>query len=535
MLATMRRFASRLARVFGSWKISETPGVLFAGPTSTAGVSVTRDDALSLSAVFAAVNLLSRVTGSLPLTVYRRWGRSREVARTHPAYRLLHLSPNPEMTSATFRRTMEFHRLVGGGAYAAIQWAGNGKPVALWPIESWRVKPKRRDDGELYFEVDGKDVIEIQDMLHVPHVTTDGVQGRSFLDFAVESLGLGLATQTFAASYFGNGARPGGLLKHPLNPPKATRDEFRRSWEERHQGAGNASRTGVLFGGWDYVPDGFNAEQSQLIEQRRFTTEEVARWLGIPPHLLADLARATFSNIEQQNLDFLAFSLGPILTDYEQEYDRKLLSPPETYAKHNVNGLLRGDSVARGAFYSQMFNIGAMSVNDILEREDENPVDGGDVHLVPLNMAPLPSVAFPIPVVPETPPPSQPAAQPVLSRLLLEQTLERLWKVEQIAILRAAEKPNKFPDWLEEFYPNHEAKLAEALAFVVPACIPEGCSPLTYATFWCIDSRMPLEAMCESETPATFPGAVKVWVESQQGRAKENTLRMLREAHEKDT
>lgn len=532
MLATMRRVASRLARVFGSWKISQTPGVLFSGPTSTAGVSVTRDDALSLSAVFAAVNLLSRVTGSLPLTVYRRWGRSREVARTHPAYRLLHLSPNPEMTSATFRRTMEFHRLIGGGAYAAIQWAGNGKPVALWPIESWRVKPKRRDDGELYFEVDGKDQVEIQDMLYVPHVTSDGVQGHSFLEFAVESLGLGLATQTFAAAYFGNGARPGGVLKHPGNPPKEQRDEFRRSWNERHQGAGNASKTGVTWGGWEYVADSFNAEQSQLIEQRRFTTEEVARWLGIPPHLLADLARATFSNIEQQNLDFLAFSLGPILTDYEQEYDRKLLSPPETYAKHNVNGLLRGDSAARAAFYSQMFNIGAMSVNDILEREDENPVDGGDVHFVPLNMAPLPSVAFPVSVIPETPPPAPapvPQPQPELGRLLLEQTLERLWRIEQTAIRRAAEKPSKFPDWVEEFYPSHEAKLAEALAFVVPVCIPQGASPLTYATFWIADSRLALGRLCEVETPATFATAVEAWIGGQAGRAREKTLWMLGE------
>lgn len=929
MLATMRRVASRLARVFGSWKISQTPGVLFSGPTSTAGVSVTTDDALSLSAVFAAVNLISGVIGSLPLSVYRKWGRAREQATTHPAWRLLHLSPNPEMTPASFVQAMEWNRLLGGNAYASVQWAGNGKPIALWPVEFWRVKHRRREDGSLYFEIDGKDQVEPEDMLHVPQVTADGVTGRSFLEWAIESLGLGIATQQFAASYFGNGARPGGLLKHPGNPPKPQRDEFRRSWEERHGGAPNANKTGVLFGGWEYVPDAFNAEQSQLVEQRRFTTEEVARWLNIPPHLLRDLNRATFclpagqtvltedgpkpiemiragelvwsrgfdgmrlarvsragctgsdpiltirttnrtlrcnakhpilcrrkvltprpvgvlggvitaegnfsvswetryvpageltvgdtivtldrlpdsgsleacptrlptigfmefcglllgdgniirneeygsayvtiarakhasymdyyrevivaefndmrghpvrlqegdrqtrfssmaaveelsvlgfrgnartkrvpgwvfrlpethrlaflrgfldadgscdkkgrlsfsscsgtmlgqirdlcigcgvpvtnlrlqegvttlpngerkefsqytftcsdpasnrrigsrtpgyvarmeagvpfgrkdrkyprhggdieerglsvariasidvgsvepvydltveethsfvaegvivhnSNIEQQNIDFLIYSLTPVLVKHEQEYNRKLLSPPETYAKFGVKGLLRGDSTARAAFYSQMIQIGIFSVNECREWEEESPVDGGDVHFFPLNMAPLPSVAFPPPVVPETPPPQStsmpgttpaPVAevQPALARLLLEQTLERLWKVEQTAILRAVEKPTKFPDWMEEFYANHESKLAEALAFVVPTCIPQGASPLTYATFWCADSTLALGGLCESETPATFAGAVKAWLDGQQGRAKEKALWMLGE------
>lgn len=532
MLSTIRRITSRLARVFGSWKISQTPGVLFSGPTSTAGVSVTTDDALSLSAVFAAVNLISGVIGSLPLSVYRKWGRAREQATTHPAWRLLHLSPNPEMTPASFTQAMEWNRLLGGNAYASVQWAGNGKPVALWPVEFWRVRHKRREDGSLYFEVDGQQQIEPEDMLHVPQVTADGVTGRSFLEWAIESLGLGIATQQFAASYFGNGTQPGGLLKHPGNPPKDQRDEFRRSWNERHQGPANAQKTGVLFGGWDYVPNSFNAEQSQLIEQRRFTTEEVARWLNIPPHLLRDLNRSTYSNIEQQNIDFLIYSLTPVLVKHEQEFNRKLLSPPETYAKFGVKGLLRGDSTARAAFYSQMIQIGIFSVNECREWEEESPVDGGDVHFFPLNMAPLPSVAFPIPVIPETPPPAPAPAtqpQPELGRLLLEQTLERLWRVEQTAIRRAAEKPSKFPDWVEEFYPSHEAKLAEALAFVVPVCIPQGASPLTYATFWCADSRLLLERLCETETPVTFAAAVEAWIGGQAGRAREKTLWMLGE------
>ena len=410
MISAIRRAWRALGRVWGPWPISQVPGEVFAGPQSSAGVSVSGEDCLSLSAVFAGVNLLSRVVGSLPLSCYRRWGRSREHAITHPAYRLLHSSPNPEMSSATFRRTLEWHRLLGGNAYAQVQWAGNGKAVALWPVEPWRVRPKRREDGSLYYEIDGgKSEAEPEDMIHVPLVSGDGVTGRSFLDFAVESLGLGLATQQFAASYFGNGARAGAVLEHPGNPTAEARKEMRRSWAERHQGAAKAGATAVIWGGWKYIPDGGHSpEASQLVEQRRFTTEEVSRWLGIPPHLLRDLSRATFSNIEQQNLDFLAYSLGPVLVDYEQEFDRKLLSPPEVYCKHNVGGLLRGDSAARSAYYREMYHIGALSVNEIRELEERNPVDGGDVHFAPLNMAPLPTVAFP-----PAPPLAIPVAEPV--------------------------------------------------------------------------------------------------------------------------
>lgn len=524
MIQAVRRAWSRLARVVGSWKISETPGAVFAAPQSSAGVPVTEQDSLSLSAVFAGVNLLSRVVGSLPLTVYRRWGRAKEPALTHPAYRLLHTSPNPEMTSATFRRTLEWHRLLGGNAYASVQWAGNGKPVALWPVEPWRVRPKRRDDGSLYYELDGgKQQVEPEDMLHVPLVSSDGVCGRSFLDWAVESLGLGIATQQFAAAYFGNGARPGGILTHPGQVNDEQRKKMRSGWEERHRGPARAGGTAILWGGWTYSDDGgFDPEKSQLIEQRRFTTEEVSRWLGIPPHLLRDLSRATFSNIEQQGIDFVAYSLGPTLVDYEQEFDRKLLSPPECYCKHNVGGLLRGDSAARSAFYAQMFGIGAFSVNDILELEDRNPVDGGDVHLVPLNMAPLPQAAFPPPAAPTPAPAPQPAAPapaPAAMRALLESTLARLAKVEARAVLRAAEKPGRFLAWLDEFYPAHQATLTEAIAPVSRACVAllgltSGVpGPEQLAARWCLRSRETLLDLSGRVTPGQLAGCCKTLVE----------------------
>lgn len=371
-------------------------------------MNVDEEGSLSLSGVFAAVTLLSRLIGSLPLKVYRESGRNRLPASAHPATRLLGWQPNPEMTAVTFRRTLDVHRLLWGNAYAEIGWAGNGVVGALWPVEPWRVQPKRDDQDRLYYRIDGERNVALPDMLHVPLISMDGVCGRSFIDYAVESLGLSLATQQYVCALFGNQARPGGILTHPGMPPDKQRKEMREGWDSKK--SAGAFGTAVLWGGWQFQggDSAFNAQESQLVEQRRFNIEEIARWFNIPPHLLRELSRATFSNIEHQGIDFVVYSLGPVLVDYEQEYDRKLLSPPSLYCKHNVASLLRGDSAARSAYYREMFGIGAFSINDILDLEERNPIPGGDVHFVPANMMTLErAIAGP----PAPQPPQQPPQQ----------------------------------------------------------------------------------------------------------------------------
>ena len=522
---------SMLGRVWPGKPLSDpNPYTYWGGRDSTAGATVTRDSALSLSAVFAAVGLLSRLIASLPLHVYHVYGRSKEKATSHPAYRILHHSPNPEMTAFSFRQCLEFHRLLCGNAYAEVVWAGNGKPAAVWPVEGWRVRPKRRENGDLYYEIDGEREIETEDLLHIPLMSTDGVVGRSFLDFAVESLGLGIATQEFAAAWFGNGARPGAILQHPGNPNKEARNEFRRGWEERHKGSGKSGGTAVLWGGWTWVgTDGqVDPQKSQLLEQRRFSTEEVSRWLGIPPHLLYDLTRATFSNIEQQNLDFLVYSFGPILTSYEQEFDRKLLSPPSTYCKHSVNGLLRGDSASRSAFYREMINIGVLSPNDVRDLEDLNPVEGGDTYFFPLNMAPLDSLNKPATVVEPgpSPPASEPAPQPEAPAVpsltpVLEEALHRLARVEIQAAKRAALKPGKFLAWMEEWYPPHELRLVEALSPII------GDRASAVAKEWVSRSSEQLLSLADSHTPATFAEGAESLLASWGARVESETRRIL--------
>lgn len=383
-----------------------------AGRHSAAGATVTADKALSLSGVFAAVNLLSNIVGCLPLHVYRRSGRQKSVAETQPAYRVLHTRANPEMTAAIARRTMEWHRLLWGAGCAEIGWDGAGQCRAIWPLEGWRVQPDRDEAGRLFYRVDGTRRVALADMLYVPLVSEDGVCGRSFLDYAVESLGLSISAQEFAARFFGNGAKPGGLLIHPGHRTKEQRDELRRSWQGEHGGSPNAHRVGVLWGGWsfDRTAGAVAPEEAQLLETRKFSTEEVARWLNIPPHLLAELSRATFSNIEEQGQSFVTYCVGLIVELYEQEYNSKLLDPPRLYCKHSLAALLRGNSAARSAYYRELWNIGVLSQNDILDLEDMNPIEGGDEHWVPVNMAPLSRALEP----PELPPGPEPIPNPEL-------------------------------------------------------------------------------------------------------------------------
>lgn len=547
MTNAFRRAWSALARVWAGRPLSQAPGVLFAGPESAAGVEVTVDSALSLSAVFAAVNLLSRVFGSLPRTVYQRYGRDKEPALTHPAYKLLHSSPNPEMTSSTYHRVMEWNRLLRGNAYAEVAWYGNLKPAALWPLDPRRVKPDRRESGELFFRVDhgSPDAREVEpeDLIHVPLVSEDGIVGRSFLDYAAESLGVGIATQNHAGAWFGNGARPGTILENVGNPSPEARREFKKGWDERHKGSKKYGGTAVLWGGWKWVgTDGqIDAEKSQLLQQRQFTVTEVARWLNIPPHLLADLLRATFSNIEQQGIDFLTYCFGPILADYEQEYDRKLLNPPTTYMKHNVNALMRGDKAARAAFYSTMTQIGVMSVNECRDLEDLNPVEGGDVHFVPLNMVPLslavqpppPPAPNPEPGLPATPPPESgpaptltPDPKPALA--LLASTLDRLARVEINAVRRAAQKPGKFLQFLDEFYPQHTPRLSEALRVVLPACGVSSPAAPSVSGDWCQASHGALLDAADGP-PGEFGARIEALLGSWGGRAAEVAAKILGE------
>lgn len=506
--------SSSLSRILGPWKVSEVPGEIYGGPQSAAGVRVAPQDSLSLSAIFAGVNLLSRIIGSLPLPIYRQEGRNREQARDASAFGLLNTQANEDMTAATARRMLEFYRLLWGMAYAEIGWRGDGQPGAIWPIAPWRVWPKR-ENGQLYYLVDGRRRVAPADMIAVPLISFDGICGVSFVDFACESLGLNIGAQEFAARFFGNGANPGGILSNDAAPSEQQRAEVRESWVKHHQGPRKAHSVGVLWGGWKYEADkgAVNPEKAQLLETRRFGVEEVSRWLNIPPHLLRHLADASNNNIEHQGIDFVVYTLMPVLTDYEQEFDRKLLKPG-LYSKHNVSALLKGDKKASADFYREMNSIGVFSINDILEMEDRNPITDGDVHFVPMNMAPLSEAVKPKPApTPSAPLPGSPPGNPPPqsrrdSRMgLLTHTLARLAKVEANELRRAVKKPAELFTWMDDFHPKLNGMLVENLMPVVPLLeIAQGPSEIAHQWVQC--SRRQVLAASDGDASG-FPARVE--------------------------
>lgn len=367
------------------------------GERTTSGESVTEDSALNYSAVWAAVRILSGSGGMLPLKMYRRTdGGGKEEARKHPVWKLVHDRPNEYMSSMMFRSSRIKYQVNAGNGYAEIERTGRGDPVALWPIHSSRVTPKYTPDRSLYYEIKNNNgapgFIKADDMLHVPSIISDdGICGKGVITHARESIGMGMATERHGAALFGNGARPGFVVKHPKVMSKEARQHFRHEWNEIYQGPENAHKMAILSEGADITPLGFSPEDSQFLATRQHNVEEIARWYGVPPHMIQHLLRATFNNIEHQSVEFVTYSLMPWLVIWEQELNRKLLREDERdeyFFEHLVDGLLRGDAYTRAqALQIQALN-GALTIDEWRSIENRNPLpDGlGGMHFVQLNM-----------------------------------------------------------------------------------------------------------------------------------------------------
>jgi HK97 family phage portal protein len=368
---------------------------LWANPPVSSGVSVNEDTALNYSAVWAAVSLISSQVASLPLILYRRLeDGGKERLTGHPTYRLLHDQPNPEMSSMVFRETLQAHVLTWGNAYAEIEWRGDGRPSALWPLAPNRVIPERQA-GRLQYRVNntgGKDVtIPAEDMLHVPGLGFDGTVGYSPVRMARESIGLGMATERYGGGFFGSGASPGGILTHPGRLTESQQKHLRASTNAQHRGVYRAHNLMILEEGMTYTQIGVDPDSAQFLETRKFQTEEICRWFNLPPHKLRNLDRATFSNIEQQSIEFVTDTLRPWLVRWEQEVNRKIvLQDRSQFVEHLVDGLLRGDIASRYAAYAVGRQWGWLSADDVRERENLNPLPekAGQMYLVPMNMAP---------------------------------------------------------------------------------------------------------------------------------------------------
>ena len=382
----------------------------FLGGTSS-GKYVTERSAMQMTAVYCCVRILSEAVASLPLQFYRYTeDGGKEKAVDHPLYFLLHDEPNPEMTSFIFRETLMTHLLLFGNSFAQIIRNGKGEVVALYPLMPDRMKVDRDENGKIYYEYtvnDSDDVsgrkgtdkagrivkLEAYDVLHIPGLGFDGLVGYSPIAMAKNAIGLAMATEEYGSKFFANGAAPSGVLEHPGTIKDPAR--VRESWQSTFGGSGNSNKIAVLEEGMKYTPISISPEQAQFLETRKFQIDEIARIFRVPPHMIGDLEKSSFNNIEQQSLEFVKYTLDPWVSRWEQAMSRALLRPDEKkvyFFKFNVDGLLRGDYQSRMSGYATARQNGWMSANDIreLEQMDRIPAEeGGDLYLVNGNMIPI--------------------------------------------------------------------------------------------------------------------------------------------------
>ena len=381
------------------------------GGPSKAGISVTRDAASRLSAFWRGTRLLSETLASVPLCLYERQEpRGRRKATEHPLFALLHDEPNPDMTSFFARECMQAQIVVHGNGYGAIRRDGAGRIRQIWPLISQRIKPRRDRDLNLFYSVtltDGaQEPWDPEDILHIPGLSFDGIEGKSVLQANRDVIGSGLAAQDYGATFFRHGGRPPGVIETGMTKlDPENKKNLSETWLSGRND--NWHQVAFLPKNMKYQPVGIPPNDAQWLETRKFTVAEIARILGIPPHLLYDLERATFSNVEMQSLEFIIYTMRQYFVRWEQELNRKLLTPEERrtyYFEFNADGLMRGDAAARGTFYSLGRQWGYLSANDIRELENMPTIGtAGEVYLTPINMANAEELTSGAPVPPPAP------------------------------------------------------------------------------------------------------------------------------------
>jgi HK97 family phage portal protein len=372
-----------------SAKLAEVMGASY---ETTTGVSISPGNALQLTSVYQCIRILAESVGMLPLSMMVENGDKKEKAKTHNLHKLFTLAPNDYMTSQEWKELVIAHLCLRGNHYSYINRTRSGVSELL-PLAPDSVTPTLSNDYLLEYDVTFKNgefrTLQQSDIFHVRLFSVDGVQGLSPISQARHSLGLAKAAETHGASVFKNGAKPSGGFKTPNNLTKEQFDRLKSRFDE-HQGSGNEFKPFILEGGLDWVQVSITPEDAQLLDTRKFQRSEIAGLFRVPPHMIGDLDKATFSNIEQQGLEFVTNSLMPYLTRIENRICVSLLQGDEQlthFAKFNVNALLRGDMKSRAEFYTKLLNAGSLSPNEIRAKEDMNPREGGDVYLTPLNMA----------------------------------------------------------------------------------------------------------------------------------------------------
>lgn len=369
-----------------------------AGSQSLSGENVTESTALTYSAVWNAVTLISGTVGSLPLHLMQKAGKLKHIVDDRSLYRVMHDQWNPYMSAMAGREVMMAHILTWGNGYAEKVRNGYGEITALWPISPNRVTPRMRE-GKLIYEIkiDGESDITLSrdQILHIPGLGFDGFVGYSVISMARKSIGLGMALETFGSLYFGQGTHPGVIITHPNKLGTDAHANLKKALTETYSGLGQSHRLMLLEEGMKPEKVGIPPEDSQFLESRQFQIPEVARWFNLPPHKLKDLTKSSFSNIESEQISFVTDSILPWLIRLEQNYWMQILTLREQkekfYFKHNVAGLLRGSAKERAEYYKLMIGSTIYTPNEcrVFEDMDPNPNPLADELFVMVNTIPL--------------------------------------------------------------------------------------------------------------------------------------------------
>lgn len=423
LISKVRGLLGLEQRVAGGYSLRDPAlAALFRGQESDSGVVVNEASALQSSPVWAATRVISEGVACLPLKLYERQDGGRRVAVDHPLYGLLHDQPNQHIPAMPFREALQAHALLWGNGFAEIERDVLGRPLALWILPPQCITVDQDEDGAPRYiyrhPKHGQMEFGARDIFHLRGLGFDGMQGYSVVAMARDSLGLTMAAEKFGAKFFGQGARPSGVVTLPGHLSDEAFARLKRDFAATHSGIANSHRVAFLEQGMQWQTIGIPPEDAQFLQTRSFQICEVARWFNIPVSKLRDSGGANYASLEQENMSFLAETLRPWLIRWEQEISAKLLlkhEKPAYYAEHLVDAILRVDLAARYNAYAIGRNWGWLSVNDIRAKEGMDPVEGGDVYLQPLNMQPLqapagPSAPTATPAVGVAPPPQSPPA-----------------------------------------------------------------------------------------------------------------------------
>lgn len=450
-----------------AWLVSTLGG----GFTSS-GVTVSEEGAQKLIVVNACIQIISESIASLPVQVYKRTSTGKDLAADHAVYEIVHDTPNREMTAVNFYSVLAGHVLAWGNAYAYIARAPGGRITELVPLLPDRTHAYRVG-GKLGYvtRINDQDIpLQPHEVLHIPGFSFDGVQGQSPLRKHAEAIGLALAAEKLGGKFFGNGANLGSVITHPRAVSAQTAQNIRDSLKQ-YTGIDNSAKTMILEEGMKYERIGIPPNEAQFLETREFQKKDIATIFRVPLHFLGDLSRATFSNIEHQDINFVRHTIRPWIVRFEQELNRKLFAENDRkkhFVQWNLEGLLRGDTKSRYEAYHMAIADGWMNRNEARARENLNPQEGLDEFLQPLNMAPAGQVAEPEQEQQE----DYTTTRTLIDALrpIIASTEARLQTCERQALEKELKRADSLPDFASAFaaFAEKHAQFCQRLA--LPIC-----------------------------------------------------------------